>query len=470
MGDPFYPITLCSQGQSMAPTGPKVDHRNTGTLDRPPTTEVGEPRRPAKDGRGGGASGVVRARESRVHGDRRQEFGTLSRPEERSVDSDQQADRAWLLGVQRKLYQWSRAHPDGAYRELWNWMVDPRNLRCAWRRVATNKGKRTPGVDGVTVARIRRGKGEARFLRELRQQLKGGSYRPRPCRRKLIPKRGKPGKFRPLGIPTIADRVIQSAAKQILEPIFEAQFRHVSYGFRPGRSIHGAMEHIRSATTPKAKDAFGKRRRIPYPWVIEGDIRSCFDEISHHALLTRLRGRVADRKVVRLVRQFLKAGVLAEDQFLRTSEGTPQGGIISPLLANIALSAIEERFERWVHRKPTKRKGAQTDGMKAARQARSQDRQHGRMVCLPIRYADDFVVLVSGNQEQAEAEKNSLAEHLRSALGLGVSRPPRTAQVGPPTRRLYLVGDPESQSGRDPSQGEEAHRTQLVQPQLDAST
>lgn len=337
------------------------------------------------------------------------------------MDSDQQADKAWLLGVQRKLYQWSRECPDETYRELWNWVTDPRNLRSAWRRVSSNKGKRTPGVDGETVARIRSRKGRDAFLRELRQELREGSYRPSPSRRKLIPKAGKPGKFRPLGIPTVKDRVVQSAIKQILEPIFEAQFWPVSYGFRPGRSCHGALEHIRSASTPMAKDAHGKRRRPPYPWIIEGDIRACFDEISHHAILTRLRSRVADRKVARLVGRFLKAGVLAEEQFIRTPAGTPQGGILSPLLANIALSAIEERFERWVHKRPAKRRDAQQDPQRAAYRARNADRRAGRLVCFPIRYADDFVVLVHGSHEQVEAEKNALAEHLRSTLGLELS-------------------------------------------------
>jgi RNA-directed DNA polymerase len=118
------------------------------------------------------------------------------------VDTDQRADQAWLLGVQRKLYQWSRANPNEPYRDLWNWVTDIRNLRCAWRRVAQNKGKRTPGIDGMTVAGIRRKLGEAVYLDKLKDELRMGRYRPSPCRRKFIPKIGKPGQFRPLGIPT----------------------------------------------------------------------------------------------------------------------------------------------------------------------------------------------------------------------------------------------------------------------------
>jgi group II intron reverse transcriptase/maturase len=229
------------------------------------------------------------------------------------VDTDQRADEVWMLNVQRKLYQWSRENPNDNYRELWNWVTDLRNLRCAWRRVASNKGKRTPGVDGVTVGRIRRNGKEALFLEQIRRELRGGQYRPSPCRRVMIPKRNKPGAFRPLGIPTVKDRVTQSAVKQVLEPLFEARFWHVSYGFRPGRGCHGALEHIRMAMRPRATAEDGKRHVPPYGWVIEGDIKSCFDEIDHHHLMQRVRRRVADRKVNRLVLQFLNAGVLTEE-------------------------------------------------------------------------------------------------------------------------------------------------------------
>ena len=124
--------------------------------------------------------------------------------EKRFVDTDHQADEAWILNVQRKLYQWSKANPDDAWRDMWNWVTDPRNLRCAWRRVASNRGRRSAGVDGMTVARIRSRMGEQRFLERLRSELRCGAYQPRPSRRKLIPKAGKPGKLRPLGIPTWA--------------------------------------------------------------------------------------------------------------------------------------------------------------------------------------------------------------------------------------------------------------------------
>lgn len=338
------------------------------------------------------------------------------------MDTDQRADRAWLLGVQRKLYQWSREHPAETYRELWNWVTDIRNLRCAWRRVAQNRGHRTSGIDGQTVGKIRRTLGEEAFLEGLRNELRTGTYGPRPCRRKLIPKGGKPGQFRPLGIPTVTDRVVQCAVKQLLEPILEARFWHVSYGFRPGRGCHGALEHIRMATRPRRRnEADGKRHDPPYQWVIEGDIKGCFDHIDHHLLMNRVRQHCGDRKVNRLLVQFLKAGVLAEDQFLRTDAGTPQGGIISPLLANIALSIIEERYERWVNHQTKRQTRRTSSGIKAALEARSTDRRAGRTVFFPIRYADDFIVLVCGTEAQAQAERKALETVLKDGMGLTLS-------------------------------------------------
>ncbi|WP_245344319.1 group II intron reverse transcriptase/maturase [Sinorhizobium meliloti] len=333
---------------------------------------------------------------------------------------DHQAE-AWVLSVQRKLYQWSKANPEDAWRDMWGWVTDLRTLRHAWRRVASNRGGRTAGIDGMTVGRIRNGIGEHRFLVGLQAELRSGAYRPSPARRKLIPKAGKPGQFRPLGIPTIRDRVVQGAVKILLEPIFEAQFWHVSYGFRPGRSTHGALEYIRRAALPQKRDRDTRRSRMPYPWVIEGDIKGCFDNISHHHLLERLRKRIADRRLVKLVGQFLKAGVLSEEQFLRTDAGTPQGGILSPLLANIALGVIEERYERWTYHRTKTQARRESDGVKAAKSARDTDRKAGRCVFLPVRYADDFVVLVSGTQEDAIAEKSALAAYLHRTTGLELS-------------------------------------------------
>lgn len=338
--------------------------------------------------------------------------------EEQLVDSSYQADHAWLLDIQRKLYKWSRANPDDAYGDLWNWVTDFRNLRLAWRRVSGNRGARSSGADKVTVKDIIRGPGVMSFLSQVRRELRTGEYRPRPVRRIMIPKPGKPGKFRPLGIPTVKDRVVQAAILQLLEPVFEAQFLPVSYGFRPKKACRDALEHIRNAIRPTGEKTENDWPRPPYQWVIEGDIKGCFDNIDHHTVMTRLRRRIKDRKVCQVVLAFLKAGILERGAFQRTDTGTPQGGILSPLLANIVLSAIEERYHRYV--KWSRRKDGQPYVRPGdeLRKFRHRERKAGRPVYLPIRYADDFVVLVTGSEDQARAEKDALAAFLAEDLKL----------------------------------------------------
>ena len=417
----------------------KVKKRNLGTCSLSPVGKTGYRQRPGMIENEGGACVVVRDRESRSHGEGGQGIDTSSMTEKQSMDLDFKADYAWVLGVQRKLYQWSKANPKEQYRELWNWVTDIRNLRYAWNRVARNKGKRTPGIDGITAGSVMRDMGVITFWESLQRELKDGTYRPRSCRRKLIPKPGKQGEFRSLGIPTVKDRVIQSAIKQVFEPLLEARFEHVSYGFRPGRGCHGALEHIRLAIRPRkiSKDD-GMRKEMPYQWVIEGDIQGCFDNIDHHLLMERVRMHSADRKMNQLLVRFLKAGILSEEQFLRTDAGTPQGGICSPLLANIALGIIEERYERWVNHRSKLREHRTCDGMKAAWRSRSSDRQAGRTVFFPIRYADDFVILVSGTKEDAERERLALETMLKNEMGLTLS--PEKTKITSLTEGFQFLG------------------------------
>ena len=266
------------------------------------------------------------------------------------MDTDRQADEAWILSVQRKLYQWSKANPDDAWRDMWGWLTDPRMLRHAWRRVASNQRRRSAGVDGMTVGRIRARIGEQRFLEELQAELRSGAYRPSPSRRKLIPKAGKPGQFRPLGIPTVKDRVVQGAVKALIgaylrSAILACLLRVSARTEHPWRfGVYPPMPSCRRNAT---RTVGGAGCRIH--GLSKATSRAVSTTSQHHHLMNRLRARVGDRRVTRLVGQFLKAGVLAEDQFLRTDDGTPQGGIISPLLSNIVLSAIEERYERWAY-------------------------------------------------------------------------------------------------------------------------
>lgn len=337
------------------------------------------------------------------------------------MDAVTQLDNDWLLNIQRKLYQWSKGNIRKPHDDLWNWITDSRNLRLAFRRVATNKGSETPGIDKMTAKKIVEKIGTDVFIKNLREKLRAQAYEPAPVRRKLIPKPGKRGQYRGLGIPTIEDRVVQCAIKQIIEPIFEPRFLHVSNGFRPARAVRDAVELIRGVISARQKDDRGRWIKPPYQWVIEGDIKSCFDNIDHHQLMNRVRQSVADLKVNRLILKFLKAGVLAEENFFRTDSGTPQGGILSPLLANIALGVIEERYARWAA--ANKKNGEPSKAPRTlADQNRQKDRACGKSVFYPVRYADDFVILCSGAKENVLAEKEKLAEFLQKELGLQLSQ------------------------------------------------
>jgi RNA-directed DNA polymerase len=185
-------------------------------------------------------------------------MGTASRPPGKAMYVAPRPNWDWLRIEQRKLYARSEKQVDYVFRKLWGSITDARNLRMALARVAGNRGRRTAGVDGVTVGSV--SKRVEAFIAELRSELRSGAYRPSPVRRVLIPKIGAPGKFRPLGIPTVKDRVVQAALKNILEPIFEADFFPVSYGFRPGKSVHGALEHLRVLLRPKDHKQGGEPR------------------------------------------------------------------------------------------------------------------------------------------------------------------------------------------------------------------
>jgi RNA-directed DNA polymerase len=382
-------------------------------------------------------------------------MSTAPAPQGKAMYVASSDDRRWLLDVQRKLYARSRENPDCVFWKLWGLVTDPRNIRIAFARVNRNRGRRTAGVDRVTVRMILVG-GVEEFVAGLRQELRARRYCPSPARRVLIPKTGKPGKYRPLGIPTVKDRVVQAAVKNIMEPIFEAGFYPVSYGFRPGRSVHGAIEHLKLLMPPRTGPKKTKPEKLPYQWAIEGDIKGCFDNISHHALMERVRRRIGDHKLTRLVVAFLKAGALSEDQFTRSDSGTPQGGILSPLLANIVLSAIEERYERFVWpRGPTGRpnRGGPTVKVlsdpeaigRRAGQNRFNDRKRGLPVFMPIRYADDFIILVNApngasqeGREVAEQEKAALAAALQAELGLTLSE--EKTLVTPVTSVMRFLG------------------------------
>jgi RNA-directed DNA polymerase len=282
-----------------------------------------------------------------------------------------------VLAMQTKLHQWAISDPDRRFDDLYNLVSDPSFLVVAWDRVRSNRGARSAGIDGIAPRSLEPGGGE--FLEGVRDDLKTRRYSPTRVREKLIPKAS--GKVRRLGIATASDRVVQAVLKLVLEPVYEADFKPCSYGFRPWRRAHDAIAEIHFLGSPPRN----------YEWVFEADITACFDEISHSALLGRMRRRVGDKRVLGLVKAFLAAGILAEDGVNRdTITGTPQGGILSPCLANIALSVLDEHFTRkWEELGPE--------------WTRAKHRKAGVPTYRLVRYADDYVVMIKGTREHAEA-------------------------------------------------------------------
>jgi RNA-directed DNA polymerase len=268
---------------------------------------------------------------------------------------------------------------------------------CWWRGIGCG-ATRVParlGIDGRTAYSIEAELGVERFCDRLREQLKARSFRPVPVRERMIPKAD--GKKRRLGIATVTDRVVQASLKLVLEPVFEADFLPCSYGFRPGRRAHDAVAEVHHFTSRT------------YEWIVEGDIKACFDEISHSALMDRVRERIGDKRVLALVKAFLKAGVLSEDGMLKdSSAGTPQGSILSPLLSNVALSVLDE----YIARAP--------GGPHATPYQRVKRRRLGLPNYRLIRYADDWVLAISGTRAHAEALREEIAEVL-SGMGLRLS-------------------------------------------------
>jgi group II intron reverse transcriptase/maturase len=225
--------------------------------------------------------------------------------------------------LQRKLYLVAKRSRNRRFHALYDRIFRPDILRQAWEEVRRNGG--SAGEDGVSIEDVER-EGVGQFLDQITQDLKAGTYRPKPVLRVYIPK--PDGRQRPLGIPTVRDRMMQQACKLVIEPIFEANFQNSSYGFRPKRSAQQAVSEV-------------KKSLITSWWVVDADIQSYFDTIDHTLLVSLLKRRISDRRVLKLIGQWLRAGVLEDGVRNATEVGSPQGGVISPLLANVYLHVLD---------------------------------------------------------------------------------------------------------------------------------
>jgi RNA-directed DNA polymerase len=294
--------------------------------------------------------------------------------------------------MQRLLSVKAEREPNHRFGDLYSLLCDPDWLWLAHDRVAQNAGSKTAGCDGITMVDF--DEDLEGNLQRLGEALKSETFEAWPVRRVNIPKPN--GKLRPLGIASIRDRIVQEAVRMALEPIFEADFCQNSFGFRPNRCTMDAIRYLLWSATERKK----------FFWVVEGDISSYFDTVHHRRLAKLLRRRIADGKLLELVWKFLRAGVLERKRYRDTTLGVPQGGIVSPLLANVYLHELDKYMERYT---------ALSTMEKTAR------RKQRLANFVYVRYADDFVVLGNGTRKQAEAMRQELHTFLRSSLRLTLS-------------------------------------------------
>lgn len=312
-------------------------------------------------------------------------------------------DTTHILKIQNELAQRTLAEPGERHKRLYRLVCDIGWLRQGLDAVFTNKGSSTPGIDGVSKGDIDASKtGRERLVWQLQEELLSGEYQPQPVRRVYIPKAN--GKTRPLGIATIRDRVVQATIKMVLEPIYESVFYPFSWGFRPLRSTHHALSALRRGLADP---------KMGFKWLIEGDIASCFDEIDHRLLRRFLKKRIQDERMLDLITRMLRCGIQEGNGVTYPSKGTPQGAVVSPLLANLFLHEFDEWFWRTYRQRP------EWEHLAGSSLQYRRKKEIGGTLML-TRYADDWVASWNGSRDRAEeikAEiKTFLADHLKLRL------------------------------------------------------
>jgi RNA-directed DNA polymerase len=318
-----------------------------------------------------------------------------------------------IIKTQQGLARKAETNRTHHFEDLYHLLCKREWIEEALQHVLDNDGSGTAGVDGmswkafhdVDKSDFENEKFRRQFIENLQEELRKHTFKPMPVRRVEIPKPGT-NKKRPLGIPTLKDRVVQTMLKMLMEPIWEADFFYFSNGFRPGRCTMDCIQPLY---------ALGNTT-TGYRWVIEGDIKACFDRIPHDKLVAEVARRIADPHILKLIRSFLKSGIMNHGKLAPSEEGTPQGGIVSPLLANIYL----HRFDEWYHEHygmPDR----QTDVSGWAAWQRARKKGKGKAGTQMFRYADDWIIAVRGTHAQAEGIKRECKRYLQEEMGLELS-------------------------------------------------
>lgn len=309
--------------------------------------------------------------------------------------------------MQRKLATWTATDKTRRVNRLLRLISDPQWLTRAAEITLSSRGAKTPGIDGMTKTELQPVLDE--YLIKISNDLRTGQYQPQPARRIYIPKSNS--KQRPLGIPTLQDRIVQRAMLMAMEPIWENDFHSLSYGFRPERSVHHAIRTVKLQLTDNSHT---KGR-----WVIEGDLSSYFDTVHHKLLMKCIRKRISCKRFNNLLWHFIKAGHVERNLFCAASEGVPQGGVLSPLLSNIMLHEFDQYLDEcYLSKKARKDRWYWNHSIKIGRKPAVQQNRKWKPAVAYCRYADDFVVIVKGSKKEAEAIRNQCRQFLKNKLKL----------------------------------------------------